>query len=230
MVVVAVTPSSPGPDVGTVAHSAADRPGRLWYRVPVEDRVLGLDRRSLPTAGIVIALWLVLYLLVPWVNDQVSDDDLTVAGDRFKVTETLAITPTAGWSVELGLRTDATFPDDPEKVVLTKGGVQLTVQGDSFDGDGTALLDQVNRLDEALSEGPFNPSTRRTTVTTDSGITGVGEGLQSGGSAGRIYAFTSDGEGVVVQVSGPAEQMDTMEREVTRIVESLAPISTGAGS
>ncbi|WP_051218252.1 hypothetical protein [Nocardioides insulae] len=208
---------------------SAERPGSLWYRVPVERRVLGLDKRSLPFAVVVVALWLLMYLLVPWINDQVTDDDVTVAGDQMKVTDSLAITPTAGWSVELGLRTDSTFPSDPEEVVLTKGGVQLVAQGDTFDGDANDLLDQVNRLDEALSPGPFNPSTDRTTITTDSGITGVGESLQSAGTAGRIYAFTADGEGVVIQVSGPVEQMDTMAREVTQVVESLAPIGSSGG-
>jgi hypothetical protein len=215
----------------TAPASAPDRPGTLWYRVPVEQRFLGLDMRSFPYALMVIAIWLVLYLLVPWVNDRISDDDLTVAGDRFKATNSLAISPTEGWTVELGLRTDATFPDDPEQVILTKGGVQLVAQGDSFDGDASALLDQVNRLDSALSPGPFNPSTKRRTVTTSAGITGVGEGLQSSGSSGRIYAFTHAGEGVVIQVSGPPDQMDTMADEVGQIVQSLAPTtSDGADS
>ncbi|SKB09516.1 hypothetical protein [Aeromicrobium choanae] len=213
-----------------MAHSSPDattRPGSQWYRVPVEHRILGLDKRSFPFALIVLALWLGLQFGVPAVNDAVANDDLTVAGDRMLVTETLAITPTTGWEVNQGIRTtDDVSSPEPEAVYLTKGGVQFFVQSDDFEGDATELLDQIDRVAKATDPSAFNPATHRSTVTTTAGITGVAETVQGAATTGQVIALTEDGTGIEIQVAGPSDQMATLAPEVHRMIQSLGPVKS----
>lgn len=211
----------------TSSTSSPPRPGDHWYRVPVEHRLLGLDKRSFPIAFVVIALWLLLHFGIPQLNDAISTDDQTAAGDRMLVTDKLAITPAAGWNVELGLRTTATVSSSSqiEQIYLTKGGVQLTVQADDFDGDGTELLAQIDRVAEATNPGTFKSASRRT-VTTTSGITGVSETVKGATATGEVIALVDDGKGIEIQVGGPTDQMATLASEIHHMVTSLGPITT----
>ena len=73
-------------------------------RVPVEHRLLGMDRRSFPYALFVVAVFLVATVLVPRVNDAIGWDDPVRAGEQLALTDTIAFTPTTGWNVESGYR------------------------------------------------------------------------------------------------------------------------------
>ncbi|MFC6150453.1 MULTISPECIES: hypothetical protein [Mumia] len=208
------------------ATTSPPRPGADEFRVPVEHRFLGLDKRSFPFAFIVLALWLVMHLAIPHLNEAITGDDSTAAGDRMLVTRSLAITPTADWQVELGLRTTDDAVGDPETIELTKGGVQFVVQADDFDGDATALLDQIERVSEASDPGVFKPATARSTVTTSSGITGVSETVQGANATGRVVALTDDGTGIEIQVGGPSDEMDRLAAEIDQMIKSLGPVDT----
>jgi hypothetical protein len=221
-----VNPDRTDKDALVDASTPFARPGAEGYRVPVEDRFLGLDKRSFPIALVVIAVWLVSYLAVPAINDAVSNDDATAPGDRMLVTDSLAFTPTPNWQVELGLRIGDPAETGPETIELTKGGVQFVVQADDFDGDATALLDQIERVTEASNPGAFKPVTKRSTITTSSGITGVAETVQGTGTAAHVIALTDSGTGIEIQVGGPSDQMDRLAPEIDRMVASLGPIDT----
>jgi hypothetical protein len=77
-------------------------PGR--ERVPVEHRVLGLDRRSFPFAFTVLAVFLVSTVVIPRINDAIEWDDPVRAGEQLALTDSISFTPTVGWEVESGYR------------------------------------------------------------------------------------------------------------------------------
>jgi len=68
-------------------------------RGPVEHRVLGLDRRSVPyalTALFVRALWTVV---APGINAALPWDDPIRAGDTVRLSQTITFTPAVGWGL-----------------------------------------------------------------------------------------------------------------------------------
>ena len=106
-------------------------------RVPVEHRFLGLDRRTFPFAIAALVVWAVWVLVVPWIDRQVSWDDTIRPGDVLRVTDTVTLTPVAGWGLQSGLRTtDRTSSGERASgnVLLTKDGVQFAIQSGPWNG------------------------------------------------------------------------------------------------
>ena len=150
-------------------------------RVPVEHRFLGLDRRTLPFALVALVVWGLWTVLIPWVDRQVSWDDTIRAGDVLRVTDTVTLTPVAGWGLESGLRTTDRTSSGARaagNVVLTKDGVQFVIQSGPWKGTPAALLRQITKVttttahDESLH---FTAATR--SFETEAGRPGRDRGL-----------------------------------------------------
>src|SRR5690349_873276 len=127
--------------VGVIAEGLERvvEPGIGRHRVPVEHRVLGLDRRSFPFAVGALAVWL---LLVPRVDDAVPWSDQVRPGDVFRVTDAVTMTPAVGWGVRSGLRTTDTTASGTtsDDVVLVSGGVAFQITSGPWTGTPAQLL------------------------------------------------------------------------------------------
>jgi hypothetical protein len=125
--------------------------------VPVEHRLLGLDRRQLPLALGILAVILVMTVVLPAIEHAVSWDDPVRAGDVIDMGSGIRFVPPVGWQLEQGARVG----DEPGtgvtgaqiEALLVDGGVQVAVEASSFDGDADALLDQVNGSATAPTTG-----------------------------------------------------------------------------
>ena len=220
-----MTALDPAPE-GAAAHLAPSSWRR--NRVPAEHRLLGLDRRTFPWAFAVIALALLWTVVLPAVDERVDYDDPVRAGERFAVTDDLAITPPAGWNVDSGFRvSDDPAAGEAEPIVLTSGGMTFQASADSFSGTPDDLLDQVDAITTTTGGvEAFHTTSDRTTVTTDSGLVGVAEGFTSRRSQGVIVAFVDDGKGIEMQLVGTPDQMSALSDDVAAMVESLGPRDT----
>lgn len=204
--------------------------------VPVEHRWLGLDRRTIPLAAVVVGLMLVFMVVLPAVNDAVGWDDETAAGDVIDLGSGVTFVPPVGWELTEGIRVG----DEPSTGVvgdgsaaIGDGGVSVQVTKSSFDGTADELLDQVNRLRTTSNAEPnrsFKLTGPRKTVTTASGITGVSEAYTSATGEGRILAFTFDavgagGEttptGVAITIDGDDQAYATRADELNALIDSL---------
>ncbi|WP_019144714.1 hypothetical protein [Aeromicrobium massiliense] len=191
--------------------------------MPVEQRFLGLDRRSLVPGLVVIGIWALWSVVVPQVDDAVAYDDTVRAGDRFSLTEDLAFTPPTGWNVVEGFRTTEEPAAGPGgQVQVSDGTLSVVVVPDDFDGTPSELLDQVTDVDEATTDA-FKVEGERYTVTTRAGATGVAEGFTTPRSQGTITAFVIDGTGVEFNVVGTTAQLAAHATELTQMIESLGP-------
>lgn len=192
-------------------------------RVPVEHRLLGIDRRSLPYAGVafaVIALWA---WVLPWVNAQVAWDDTVRAGELIQVTDDVTMTAASGWGILSGLRAiDETRSGQKsiEQVVLVKDGVAFTTLQGPFDGDAKTLLNSAERI--TATGGSFHTSNDVRNVTTASGIRGVAQDFASGRNVGTITTFVVNGVGIEIQVVGPEAQLAALSEETDAMIASLA--------
>lgn len=193
-------------------------------RVPVEHRLLGIDRRSIPYAAVafaVIALWA---WVMPWVDDQVPWDDTLQAGDVVQVTDDVTMNAAPGWGIVKGLlASDRTRSGQKssDQVVLVKDGVVFSILQGPFEGTPSRLLRQVKRITGVGGEG-FSVATTPQDVVTASGLRGVAQDFSSARNVGTIYAFVVDGVGIDIQVVGPEAQMQELSNETAAMIGSLA--------
>jgi hypothetical protein len=91
------------PDVAT-DESAASRfePDDRW--VPADQRLFGLDRRTIAPTLAVFALAFVMSVVLPLVNAAVSYRDVVKAGDVIELQGDVTFAPEAGWGITSGVR------------------------------------------------------------------------------------------------------------------------------
>ena len=75
-------------------------------RVPVEHRIFGLDRRTLPFALVAVGVWLLWTVVVPWVDGRIGWDDTIRAGERVRLTDDVTFAPAPGWGLRVRLAHD----------------------------------------------------------------------------------------------------------------------------
>ena len=223
-------PNQPEPEVIAMGQTQApfepiDKPatGSGPEKVPVDERWAGLDRRSLLPAGVVIGIWLLWTVAVPHLDAAVDQDDPVRVGDRFAITDDLAITAPSGWNVENGFRTTALPSRGPTGgATFARGAVTVTISAQDYDGTAIELLEQIEKVTSATgSIDGFHVTEGRSQMTTNSGLVGVAESYTAVDSDGMIAAFVSDGTGVEVLVSGQPSQKSATAHQVTEMIESL---------
>lgn len=209
--------------------------------VPVEHRLLGLDRRTIPLALFVLAVMLVYTVILPAIDDATAWNDETAAGDVIDLGEGVTFVPPVGWELTDGFRVG----DEPAgglpidgSAVIGNGGVRVVVERSGFDGSADELLDQVNRTRTRSNAAPnrgFKVTGPRSTVTTASGISGVSEAYTSTTGEGRVLAFTLDGgdagttpTGVVVTIDAAADAYATQSAVIDALIDSI--VYEGAAS
>jgi hypothetical protein len=193
--------------------------------VPVEHRVLGLDRRTFAYALPVVAVWLLWAFVLPQINERIPWDDPIRAGERLQVSDRVTFAPAEGWGLLEGLRTtDVTKSGQraAAQTVVTSDGVTFSVSPGPWSGTPRALLDQITKITTTIN-GPegLQISTRPTTIESTSGLDGVAEGFRSPRVEGLIAAFVAGGEGLEVQVAGPTQQLNEHAEEIGRMISSF---------
>lgn len=197
------------------------------HRVPVEHRLLGLDKRTLPFAVAALAVWLLWVVVVPAVDDAVPWRDATRPGDVFQVTPTVTMTPAVGWGVQSGLRTsDRTASGDTsENVVLVNDGVAFQITSGPWTGTPPELLDQITVITGTVAGSESFRLTRgATTIRTAEGDVGVLEGFASPRVEGLIAALVYDGQGLQIQAVGAPEQLEAHAEELGRMISSISHV------
>ncbi|SNS95373.1 hypothetical protein [Rhodococcoides kyotonense] len=205
----------------TLTHSAQHR-----ERVPAEHRVLGLDRRTLPPALFVIAVFFVFTVIVPRVDAAIRWDDPVIAGEQLALTDTIVVTPTSGWDVETGFRVGE--DQKAGEATIAGDGVTFHVTPDSFDGTPTELLDQTEKVTSRTTDPTFRVDGDRTTLTTTSGETGVVQPYSSVRSDGIVAAFVIDGTGLKVTAYGGPTQMSAAADDIRDMILSIQTVDGNA--
>ncbi len=205
--------------------------------VPIEQRWLGLDKRALPSAAVMVFFIALMAYVAPAVNSAVGWTDETRPGDVIDLGDGLTITPPSGWLLQAGIRTseNPAVPVSPSNAsaAFTSDGVTVTVAASGWTGDANELLDQYNRLrdrSDADDDRLFQVTAPRSSVTTDNGLMGVTETFTSATGDGRVYAFAVDvagrPTGVVITVDASSDNLASVHDEVDRAVSSLSVSET----
>lgn len=194
-------------------------------RVPVEHRVLGLDRRTFPFAVTALVVYLLWAYLVPAIDDAVPWTDETRPGDVFQITQDVTLVPSVGWGVQSGLRTTerTAAGGPPPPLVLTKDGVFFQVTPGEWNGSPTELLAQITTITTttAAAEG-FHVTSGANTFTTLGGLTGVLEPFSAARTEGVIAALVVKGQGLQIQAVGPPAQLPAYATSIENMISSIA--------
>jgi hypothetical protein len=197
--------------------------------VPVERRVLGLDRRTVPMALVVIGLVVLATVALPLVDQFVKTDNTTKAGDVLLLAGANELTMAAptGWDLG-GVRVgEATSVGTPSKTTLSSDGVTVTVKVAAFDGTAVDLMDRVDdlnvRQEDALGVGSISQRLDSTVMDATPVIVEVYTGLDQ---KGVLMAFvtqlgTGDKVGVEVIVTGSADAVTQKLAEIATMVDSV---------
>ena len=203
--------------------------------VPVEHRLLGLDRRTIAPALFVLALAFICATVIPAINNAIQPDNPVQPGDVLNLGKGLTLVPARDWNIVTGLRvsdeTSSPATGSAPNVELSNGSVMFKVAEGPFTGTPNALLDQINQnktgvkdIDELASTGD------RVTVTTAQGATGVVETFTGSEVGGKIAAFVYDGTGVQITVLGLPEDMALHQDDIQAMVDSIEATSNTNGA
>ncbi|MBB2940688.1 hypothetical protein FB565_000392 [Actinoplanes lutulentus] len=202
-----------------MVHTYGGRHAEGW--VPVEQRWLGLDKRTLTPAIVVAVIAILLTFVVPLIDDALPQDDAIQAGQRLDLGGGIAVTPPTGWELESGIRVGetTTVPVTPgtADASFSGDGVSISIHVASFTGDTTALLDQVETVDNTVSG-------RRATVAAQGGIAGLAENYTGVGTAGLVaaYTFPQTGTGMTITVTAPAGQLAAHQKQIDAVLHSVS--------
>ncbi len=203
------------------------RPPADW--VPVEQRVLGIDKRTiLPSLGVLIFV-VFMALGLPAIDDSVAYDDPIEAGDVMDlVAGTLTFVPAEGWNrVDGSLVGEGTAEAVGSSSVVVIEDVSVSITTGEFTGTPDELLDQINAVNDALADPRgLGTSGPRQEVTSASGLTGVVETFTGPDQRGIAAAFVVDvggtSVGVEIVVRGSVESIGAHIEEIAAMLDSMS--------
>ncbi|WP_433606966.1 hypothetical protein ACQP2P_31480 [Dactylosporangium sp. CA-139114] len=196
--------------------------------MPVERRLLGLDRRTLVPAGLVALLVAVALGILPAVDAAVPLRDPVRAGDVVQVGPDVQFSPAAGANLVSGLRRSTGGAGYPNRASVTYEGARFTVTADRYDGTPAQLLAQIRKTDAGL-RGNGDPRVTGTPVAirTGSGRRGVAAHLAGAHARGLVAAFVFGRTGVEIEVLGPETADVSSAPAITGMIRSVQPTREG---
>ncbi|MEV6971714.1 hypothetical protein AB0M47_42110 [Hamadaea sp. NPDC051192] len=212
-----------------------DEAGPSWRAdwVPVDRRWLGLDRRTLLPAALVVLLVVVAGWIMPAVSKSVQVDDPIQAGDVVQVGDGVQFTPAVGANLVAGLRQSPATPAEsyPATAAVTYGGVVFEVVADTYHGTPIQLLEQIKKNAEGMrgAAGDFRVTSDPVTITNATGQHGIAAHYDGLGQVGLVAAFVFGDTGVEIQIYGPQTAPEGLSQPVAAMLRSVRPVD-GSGS
>ena len=215
----------PDSETATSTPSSGPRfePDDRW--VPADQRLFGVDRRTIGPTLTVFALVIVMSVVLPVINAMVPYNDIVKAGDVLEVAGNVTFVPEAGWGITSGIRAGAgplsgVYPDT---ATVENGALKFKVHTGEFHGDATKLLEQIEATSEALNRGRgVHVTGEQTTIVTNQGKQGATVRVTGPHTGGVIAAFVFDGRGVEAVATGPSDTGSEPTAAVFRMIRSIS--------
>jgi hypothetical protein len=212
----------PETDKSSTVEASRFEPDAGW--VPADERLFGVDRRTIAPTLAVFALAIVMSVVLPVINAKVPYDDSVKAGDVLQLQGDVTFVPEAGWGITSGVRAgNAPLSGEyPATATVEHSAVKFTVRTAPFDGDANKLLDQIETTSEALNRGRgVHVAGAHTTIVTDQGRHGTTARVTGPHTGGVIAAFVFDGRGVEAVATGPSDARPELTAAVFRMIRSI---------
>lgn len=192
--------------------------------MPADERLLGLDRRTLRPTLVVLALFVVMSVVLPVINAAVGYHDIVRPGDVMQIEGDVTFVPEAGWGITSGVR--AGHPpmsgQYPTSATVEDGALKFTLRTGSFRGDADQLLDQIQTTSEALNRGRgVHITGAPATIVTAQGKQGATVRVTGPHTGGVIAAFVFGDRGVEAVATGPTDAGAAQSAAVLRMIGSV---------
>jgi hypothetical protein len=210
-------------DKSSAASAPRFEPDEAW--VPADERLFGLDRRTIAPTLTVFALVIVMSVVLPFINATVPYDDIVKAGDVVELEGDVTFVPEVGWGIASGVRAGHAplSGEYPVTATVEDGQVKFTVRAAPFHGDANKLLDQIETTSDALNRGRgVHVTGKHTTIVTDRGEQGATARVTGPQTGGVIAAFVCDGRGVEAVATGPSDAGQESAAAVFRMIRSIS--------
>jgi len=209
-------------EVAPAACAPRFEPDEGW--VPADERLLGLDRRTLRPTLVVLALFVVMSVVLPVINAAVPYHDIVRPGDVMQIEGDVTFVPEAGWGITSGVR--AGHPpmsgQYPTSATVEDGALKFTLRTGSFRGDADQLLDQIQTTSEALNRGRgVHITGAPATIVTAQGKQGATVRVTGPHTGGVIAAFVFGDRGVEAVATGPTDAGAAQSAAVLRMIGSV---------
>jgi hypothetical protein len=213
----------PETDKSSTVEAPRFEPDVGW--VPADERLFGVDRRTIAPTLAVFALVILMSVVLPVINAEVPYDDIVKAGDVLQLRGDVTFVPEAGWGITSGVRA-GNVPlsgEYPATAIVEHKAVKFRVHTAPFDGDANKLLDQIETTSEALNRGRgVHVAGTHATIVTDQGRQGATARVTGPHTGGVIAAFVFDGLGVEAVATGPSDAGPELTAAVFRMIRSIS--------
>ena len=220
----AVRSDMPDAPIGQPSAAPAPRfePDAGW--VPADQRLLGLDRRTIVPTVTVFVLAMVMSVVLELIDANVAYNDVVGPGDVVELDGGVTFVPEAGWGFTSGVRAgNAPLSGSyPQSATVENGEATFTVQTAPFQGDAAKLLDQIEATSDALNRGRGARVTGQpSTITAEQGRQGTIARVAGPQTGGVIATFVFDGRGVEAEATGPSDIDPDTTAAILRMIRSI---------
>ena len=181
--------------------------------IPVEHRVLGLDRRTITPAVIVAAIVTFYAVLIPYVDGLVDHDSAVEAGTSLVIGGDVTIVPPAGWEV-----TDRTALD-AGSLELHNSGIIVNANVGPFAGELDELLAYADGIVDDAETGVAHHEA--SSIVAADGTAGLEEHWDGVNTEGLLAVFSDGTLGVVIAVEGPEPMVTRHQKELDQMIASV---------
>jgi hypothetical protein len=205
-------------------------------RVPADQRILGIDKRTIWPGLVLLVVWFVWSQAMPWINDQIEVDNPIVAGDVINLGNgEVTFIPAVGWDLVAGallVEGDVTTTV-PTSATLVSETVSYSAKSGSWDGTAEELVDQMIDVNEAVDELTVKNEQGRSPITNVDGVPGELAYLVGVDQAVLIATFVFEPEGggtkigVEIEVRGDPGQLDELAEEYAPMITSTTYRTAG---
>lgn len=190
---------------------------RDW--VPADRRWLGLDRRTILPALVVLTIAVIMHSVLPAIDSFVETTRTIPAGQTIALSGGVQLSAPAGWILSEGLLSgDSADGVYPHSAQVYTGPTSISLRSDSFTGTSAELLEQIQSV---KGENAFGLRSEVTSITTASGINGVFRQFSDPVADGAIAAFTIDGVGIEVVIRTPADTPSSTANVIGTLLDSI---------
>ncbi len=211
------------PRAGTAVQPPTDR-------VPADQRVFGIDKRTIWPGVVLLIVWALWTQAMPWIDDQINLDNPIVAGDVINLGNgEVTFVPAVGWDLLSGTllkEGEEGATAIPSSAVLLSETVSYSAKSGNWDGTAEELLDQVIDVNESLDELGLKDEQDRISITNADGVPGELAYLVGIDQAALIATFVFEPEGggtkigVEIEVRGEPDSLKELAEEYAPMIET----------
>ena len=211
------------PRAGTAVQPPTDR-------VPADQRVFGIDKRTIWPGVVLLIVWALWTQAMPWIDDQINLDNPIVAGDVINLGNgEVTFVPAVGWDLLSGTLLkegeEGATADPVECSALVRDGVlQREVRELGRDGRGAARPGDRHQREPGRARpqgraGPHLDHERRRRAGELAYLVGVDQ-------AALIATFVFEPEGggtkigVEIEVRGEPDSLKELAEEYAPMIET----------